>query len=126
MIYTMDPIDVVTSVELHRKDVKRLAREIKRGHDVDIDVDALMQLHTTAKKQTRKLVERVIATTYLKSHLQLGAEGNVGNPGAIPSYSFIQVQALDQAYAAMGSPDRGLKISGARLRVSTPQYVDEG
>jgi hypothetical protein len=118
VIYTMDPIDVVAPVELHRKDVKHLARELKRGHSVDIDVNALMQLHTTAKKQTRKLVERVIATTYLQSHLQLGVEGNPGNPSAIPHYSFIQEQAFDQAYAAMGAPERGLKVNGARLRVS--------
>jgi hypothetical protein len=101
VIYTMDPIDIPASVELHRRDVKRLAREIKRGHVVEIDAAALTQLHTRAKKHTRQLVERVIATTYAQCR-----------PGCVVLPRTGYEQAIDEAYAALGAPTTMLKIHG--------------
>jgi hypothetical protein len=132
VIYTLggDNIDTVTvtSVELHRKDVKRIARQLKRGENVELDVQALMQLHDRGKKQTRKLVERIIATTYDEYHSELSFEGGpyflqggMYPPArtTVPGVN-CDVQALDLAYAALGSPTRRLKINDSSRTVSAP------
>ena len=100
IMYTLGG-ETTTSVELHRKDVKHIAREIKRGHDIDFDVDALMQLHATAKKRTRKLIQRVIATSYAQNH----SASVSTTSGILPS--------IDEAYAALGSPTARLKLHHA-------------
>jgi hypothetical protein len=90
---TNDPASNATGAALRRKDVKHIAREIKRGHDVDLDVDALMQLHSATKKNTRTLIERIIVTTHETNHA----------PTNSLSAASGNVQAIDQAFAGLGA-----------------------
>jgi hypothetical protein len=112
-----------TSVQLRRIDVKRIARAMKLGHDVDLDINALMEFHSRASKLTRQTIERVIATAYAEYRLVI--------PVAItPEYGWFDpprtitcdVQALEEAYVALGSPTSGLRINGTRVMVPPP-YV---
>jgi hypothetical protein len=100
-------IDLASSdnpAPLKKKDVKHIAKEIKRGHEVNLDVSALLQLHSTAKKDTRKQIERVIATTYAQCH---------ASDCVVLPPSNVQ-QAIDAAFATLGAPTKTLKVNGRR------------
>jgi hypothetical protein len=112
---TDDPGPTVTTVPLKQKDVKRLAKKLKRGEDVELDIQSLVQLHSRGSKRTQQMIERVIATSYAKCQMQLAVEGN---PGISAVSSISYVQAIGEAYAAVGTPDRGLRINGSRIRVA--------